>query len=127
MRLGLCEAGPAFPLPTTNYPTNTMQLPLITLLLLLPHATSTTFLTIPRGGISPLTSSKIVDLDEAKTFSDVCTGAKKPFPLTIAPTDGTDAAVWAKANKDAIDKLLPEHGAILLRGFKVRFTWLVTH
>lgn len=44
----------------------------------------------------------------------------KGFPLVIEPNmDGVNLVSWARANRAMLESLLLNHGAILLRGFKV--------
>lgn len=45
------------------------------------------------------------------------------IPLAVEPAmDGIDLVGWAKDNRDAIDKLLLDHGALLFRGFNIGST-----
>lgn len=62
-----------------------------------------------------LASSKLVTI--APLFAD------KAIPLVVrAVIDGVDLLAWAKSNRDDIEKLLLQHGAILFRGFNVSST-----
>ena len=45
--------------------------------------------------------------------------ASKENPFTISSTTQRDTLEWAEEHKDQINSLLLEHGAILLRGFKI--------
>ncbi|WP_103071992.1 TauD/TfdA family dioxygenase [Aquimarina sediminis] len=43
----------------------------------------------------------------------------KAFPFTITPEKEIDVLQWAEKYKDQLNNILLEHGAILLRGFKI--------
>ncbi|GMI24187.1 hypothetical protein TeGR_g1951 [Tetraparma gracilis] len=79
-----------------------------------------------RGGAPLLQDSAFAELDEARDFLDECDGSCRAFPVTVSPLSPTgptdrpmDASEWAGKNREALDKLLPQHGAVLLRGFRV--------
>jgi len=54
-------------------------------------------------------------LEENVTYHDV----SKNNPFTINPLADVNVFEWAKKNKDSINNILLEKGAVLLRGFKI--------
>ena len=63
-----------------------------------------------------LTSDQLFSLGDEVTVKS----PTKNFPLTIIPKNDIDVLQWAKTHKTTLNQLLLEHGAILLRGFKIQ-------
>ncbi|UII23755.1 TauD/TfdA family dioxygenase [Fulvivirga ligni] len=67
--------------------------------------------------MEPSTEAQIkylTNLKGATTFD-----ASDHFPFMIKPKGNANALLWAKENSDELNKLLLQHGALLLRGFEI--------
>jgi alpha-ketoglutarate-dependent taurine dioxygenase len=68
----------------------------------------------------PTVRRKAVGLTTAELVRAETLRAGEPLPLVIEPrVEGLEAAAWAESNREFLEGRLPQHGAILFRGWRI--------